>query len=79
MTSETTTGVRLARISDQPLDPTRAEAAVTGPEHGAVVVFTGKVRNHDGGQAVAALEYSAHPRAERFLRECCAAIATSSG
>ncbi|WP_425300940.1 molybdenum cofactor biosynthesis protein MoaE [Nocardia farcinica] len=62
-----------------PLDPTRAEAAVTGPEHGAVVVFTGKVRNHDGGQAVAALEYSAHPQAERFLRECCAAIATSSG
>ncbi|WP_431971874.1 molybdenum cofactor biosynthesis protein MoaE [Nocardia sp. bgisy134] len=76
-TSETT--VRVARISDQPLDPAEVEAAVTGPEHGAVVVFTGKVRNHDGGQAVSALEYSAHPEAERFLRNCCAAAAASTG
>ncbi|MBF6214680.1 molybdenum cofactor biosynthesis protein MoaE [Nocardia puris] len=71
--------VRLARISDQPLDPAEVEAAVTGPEHGAVVVFTGKVRNHDGGQTVSALEYSAHPQAERFLRECCASAAAASG
>ncbi|WP_228003083.1 molybdenum cofactor biosynthesis protein MoaE [Nocardia australiensis] len=71
--------VRLARISDQPLDPAEVEAAVSGPEHGAVVVFTGKVRNHDGGQAVSALEYSAHPRAEQFLRTCCAESAAVSG
>ncbi|WP_280510803.1 molybdenum cofactor biosynthesis protein MoaE [Nocardia farcinica] len=62
-----------------PRSPPWADAAVTGPEPGGVVVFPGKARNHDGGQAVAALEYSAHPQAERFLRECCAAIATSSG
>ncbi|TQM31187.1 molybdenum cofactor biosynthesis protein MoaE [Nocardia bhagyanarayanae] len=78
MTTPETT-VRVARISDQPLDPAEVEAAVTGPEHGAVVVFTGKVRNHDGGQAVSALEYSAHPEAERFLRECCAAATASTG
>ncbi|MGV9613010.1 molybdenum cofactor biosynthesis protein MoaE [Nocardia xishanensis] len=76
-TSET--AVRVARISDRPLDPAEVEAAVTGPEYGAVVVFTGKVRNHDGGQAVSALEYSAHPEAERFLRNCCAAAAASTG
>ncbi|WP_043655566.1 molybdenum cofactor biosynthesis protein MoaE [Nocardia thailandica] len=75
----TSDNVRLATISDQPLDPARAEAAVTGPEHGAVVVFTGKVRDHDGGQAVSALEYSAHPEAERFLRRCCADLAAESG
>ncbi|MBF6354886.1 molybdenum cofactor biosynthesis protein MoaE [Nocardia higoensis] len=74
-----TTGVRLVRINEQPLNPAAAEAAVTGPEHGAVVVFTGKVRDHDGGQAVSALEYSAHPRAAHFLRVCCEAIATSTG
>lgn len=69
----------LTRISDQPLDPNEVERAVTGPEHGAVVVFTGKVRDHDGGQSVSALEYSAHPEAERFLHKVCAEVAASSG
>lgn len=68
-----------ARISDQPLRPEEVEQAVTGPEHGAVVVFTGLVRNHDGGQAVLALEYSAHPEAEKFLARVCAEVAESSG
>ncbi|MFC3961325.1 molybdenum cofactor biosynthesis protein MoaE [Nocardia jiangsuensis] len=71
--------VRLARISEQPLDPAAVEAAVLGPEHGAVVVFTGAVRNHDHGQAVSALEYSAHPKAENFLARCCAEVAAASG
>ncbi|MGW0246843.1 molybdenum cofactor biosynthesis protein MoaE [Nocardia goodfellowii] len=71
--------VQVARISDQQLDPAEVEQAVTGPAHGAVVVFTGKVRDHDGGQAVSALEYSAHPDAERFLRKCCAEAAAASG
>ncbi|WP_338765184.1 molybdenum cofactor biosynthesis protein MoaE [Nocardia vulneris] len=70
--------VRLARISAQPLDAAEVAAAVTGPHYGAVVVFTGKVRDHDGGQAVAALEYSAHPEAERFLHKVCAELAASS-
>ncbi|MGW4365313.1 molybdenum cofactor biosynthesis protein MoaE [Nocardia takedensis] len=70
--------VRVARISDRALDPTEVESAVSGPEHGAVVVFTGKVRDHDGGQAVSALEYSAHPEAERFLRTCCEQVAARS-
>lgn len=71
--------VRLADISDRPLDPAVVDAAVRGPSFGAVVVFTGLVRDHDGGQAVTALEYSAHPQAIRFLRECCTAIAESTG
>ncbi|KZM70080.1 molybdenum cofactor biosynthesis protein MoaE [Nocardia terpenica] len=71
--------VRLTRIGDQPLDPDEVEKAVTGPEHGAVVVFTGKVRDHDGGQAVSALEYSAHPQAEQFLHRVCAEVAAASG
>lgn len=79
MTTSEFAAVHLAGISEQPLDPAAVEAAVTGPTHGAVVVFTGKVRNHDGGQAVSALEYSAHPEAERFLRQCCAELAEQSG
>ncbi|MBV6760161.1 molybdenum cofactor biosynthesis protein MoaE [Rhodococcus opacus] len=69
----------LAQISDQPLDPTVVDAAVAGPEYGAVVVFTGVVRNHDGGQSVSALEYQSHPDAERFLRTVCEEVAASSG
>ncbi|MCQ4119204.1 molybdenum cofactor biosynthesis protein MoaE [Rhodococcus tibetensis] len=69
----------LAQISDQPLDSAVVDAAVAGPEHGAVVVFTGVVRNHDGGQPVSALEYQAHPDAERFLRTCCEEVASSTG
>ncbi|MEV0946143.1 molybdenum cofactor biosynthesis protein MoaE [Rhodococcus sp. NPDC049939] len=69
----------LAQISDQPLDPGAVDAAVAGPEHGAVVVFTGVVRDHDGGQSVSALEYQAHPEAERFLRTICDEVAASTG
>ncbi|MFI5717984.1 molybdenum cofactor biosynthesis protein MoaE [Nocardia sp. NPDC051750] len=72
-------GVRLAEISDRTLDPAVVDAAVRGPSYGGVVVFTGVVRDHDDGQAVSALEYSAHPEAARFLRECCAAVAESTG
>ncbi|MEV5649697.1 molybdenum cofactor biosynthesis protein MoaE [Nocardia sp. NPDC052254] len=69
----------LTRISDQPLDPDEVEEAVTGPQHGAVVVFTGKVRDHDAGQAVSALEYSAHPEAGKFLARVCAEMTAESG
>ncbi|TSE00966.1 molybdenum cofactor biosynthesis protein MoaE [Skermania sp. ID1734] len=65
----------VARISAEPLDPAVVDAAVAGPRHGAVVVFTGVVRDHDGGQAVSMLEYQCHPDAERFLSQICAEIA----
>ncbi|NLU60945.1 molybdenum cofactor biosynthesis protein MoaE [Rhodococcus sp. HNM0563] len=68
-----------ARISSEPLDPAAVDAAVAGPEHGAVVVFTGAVRNHDGGKAVTALEYKSHPDAESFLRRVCEEVAAESG
>ncbi|SNT32753.1 molybdenum cofactor biosynthesis protein MoaE [Rhodococcoides kyotonense] len=69
----------LARISAEPIDTATVEDAVSGPEHGAVVLFTGVVRNHDGGQSVSALEYQPHPDAERFLAKCCADVASESG
>ncbi|MDH6677568.1 molybdopterin synthase catalytic subunit [Rhodococcus sp. LBL1] len=69
----------LALISAEPLDPAAVDAAVSGPEHGAVVVFTGVVRDHDGGRSVSALEYQAHPGAERFLRQCCEQVSEQTG
>ncbi|KXX55843.1 molybdenum cofactor biosynthesis protein MoaE [Rhodococcus sp. LB1] len=69
----------LAAVSAESLDPVEVTAAVEGPEHGAVVVFTGVVRDHDQGRAVSALEYSAHPEAEHFLSRCCRQMSAESG
>lgn len=63
-----------AEVSAQPLSPARAEAEVWSPECGGVVVFSGIVRDHDGGRSVAALNYSAHPTAEQTLGQVCQLI-----
>ncbi len=54
------------QISDQPLDCVALEARLEDFHSGATVVFTGRVRGHNEGQAVAALEYEAFaPLAEK--------------
>jgi molybdopterin synthase catalytic subunit len=64
------TAVRIAAISDQPLDLDAHLAAVDDPTAGAVTTFVGRVRDHDpdAAGAVVALEYSSHPDAETTLR-----------
>ena len=54
-------------------------AAVEAETSGAVVMFLGVVRNHDAGRDVLALDYQAHPEAERFLAECVRRIADDTG
>jgi molybdopterin synthase catalytic subunit len=63
-------GVRLAAISDRPLDVAAHLAAVSDASMGAETTFVGRVRDHDpdASAAVVALEYSAHPDAEQALR-----------
>ena len=63
--------VRVARITEEPLDVAAHLAAVDDPAAGAVTSFIGTVRDHDPDAAtsVVALEYSAHPDAEKTLRE----------
>lgn len=56
-------------VAEEPLDPTLALRTVQGETAGAAVLFTGVVRNHDGGRQVRRLEYSAHPTAAAILRE----------
>lgn len=65
-----------ARVSAEPLDGLLAEARslTATPEAGAVATFEGIVRNHDGGQSVDALSYSAHPSAEDELRRVCLSV-----
>jgi molybdopterin synthase catalytic subunit len=62
-------------LTDQPLDVTAHEAAVSHPAAGAVVSFAGVVRDHDGGRAVTRLVYEAHPSAADVLAEVAAEVA----
>lgn len=56
-----------ARVDEQPIDEAAVRGAVQGSDCGATVVFLGVIRDHDGGEAVRSLDYSAHPLAEEFL------------
>ena len=69
-----TTVVRAA-LTDQPIDSTEHEVLVAHHAAGAVVVFAGVVRDHDGGRTVTRLDYSAHPSAEQTLADVVAEIA----
>ncbi len=67
--------VRIAEVSDQPLDVAAHVAAVRLPEAGADVSFCGVVREHDHGRGVTELEYSAYPTAGQVLREVAEEVA----
>ncbi|TQO20345.1 molybdopterin synthase subunit MoaE [Rhodoglobus vestalii] len=71
--------VRVAVITETEIDESAIRRAVESPASGAVVLFSGVVRNHDGGESVRSLEYQAHPEAQRILAECCAAVAVETG
>jgi molybdopterin synthase catalytic subunit len=60
-----------AVVTDQPLDAPALEDAVVTARCGAALTFTGVVRDHDpeAEGTVTSLDYSAHPDAERILRE----------
>lgn len=65
-----------AQVTNEPLDPARAQAAVSAADCGAVVGFSGVIRDHDGGRSgVTGLEYSAHPDADTVIRQVAEEIA----
>jgi len=67
--------VRLLDVRDQPLDVGEIVAAVSAPGAGGLNVFVGAVRDHDHGQGVVRLEYTAHPSALERLAEVAAEVA----
>jgi molybdopterin synthase catalytic subunit len=69
----------LARIVEGPIDRAELEAFATTSADGAVVVFEGVIRDHDHGEGVTALDYSAHPDAAAFLQTICDRVAEESG
>jgi molybdopterin synthase catalytic subunit len=66
--------IRLVGISPAPLDVTAVYDAVQASAAGAVALFVGTVRDHDGGKPVSALAYSAHPSADTMLRQVVADV-----
>lgn len=56
------------RIIEDEIDPRAVEAIVAAEDAGAIVTFTGTVRDHARGQTVTALDYEAYaPAAEKML------------
>ncbi|GAB3243397.1 molybdenum cofactor biosynthesis protein MoaE [Mycolicibacterium hippocampi] len=64
-----------ASLTEHPIDSAEHEALVSHHAAGAVVVFAGVVRDHDGGRTVTRLDYSSHPTAEQTLTDVVAEIA----
>ncbi|GAA1030993.1 molybdenum cofactor biosynthesis protein MoaE [Virgisporangium ochraceum] len=62
-------------VTTDVLDVAAHERAVGRAAAGAVVSFSGVVRDHDHGRAVRLLEYEGHPSAAQVLREVAEEIA----
>ena len=62
-----TSQVIRATVSEELLSSAEAERLTWSPDCGAVVTFSGIVRNHDDGKSVTSLGYSAHPTAAALL------------
>jgi len=74
MGTETGFEIVHAVLSAEPISVEQAIAAVESDTAGAVVSFSGVVRNHDGGKQVSRLSYSAHPTAHQVMADVVAAL-----
>jgi molybdopterin synthase catalytic subunit len=69
------TDVRRADVVHEPISVQEVISLVTDRAAGAVVSFSGDVRDHDHGRDVAHLEYEGHPTAAAVIAEVAADIA----
>ena len=67
--------VRSVGIQDTPLSVDDVLKSLDDEGSGGLVVFVGRVRDHDGGKGVTGLSYSAHPSALGRLQEVCVQVA----
>ena len=74
------TGARVMRtvVTDAVLDPDEHQRLVADEAAGAIVCFTGAVRDHDSARSVQALHYTAHPSAEHVLADVVGGVATQT-
>ena len=67
--------VRLVAIRDVALEVTEVIDSLDDVASGGLTLFVGRVRDHDGGQGVTSLDYSAHPSALQRLQDVCDRVA----
>lgn len=67
--------VHLAAVTDQNLDAEKIKSLVADKTTGAVVVFSGDVRNHDHDRVVVSLTYEAHPSAAEVMESVVRSLA----
>ena len=67
--------VREASVGDAPISVDRLLAQVRDPAVGGIGLFLGVVRDHDEGQGVSSLDYTAHPSAASVLARCAERVA----
>ena len=56
-------------VTDQEISAAHLASLVRSDKSGAVVSFSGDVRNHDGGKDVSTLTYEIHPSAQEVLQK----------
>lgn len=69
--------IRLAEIRGTALSVDEVLSAVSDPAAGGIALFVGTVRDHDHGEDVVRLSYSAHPSAAAELRRVAEKVAAS--
>jgi molybdopterin synthase catalytic subunit len=67
--------VRIADVVERPIGVAETGDAVGSAAAGAVVTFSGDVRDTDHGRAVAHLDYEAHPSAATVIADVAAEVA----
>jgi molybdopterin synthase catalytic subunit len=69
------TAIRVARVTGEAISTSDLAALVDSRLAGAVVTFSGDVRDHDHGRRVLRLDYEAHPTAEDILTAIASEVA----
>jgi molybdopterin synthase catalytic subunit len=69
------TRVRYAAVTPETISAGEVARLVDDPRAGAVVTFSGDVRDHDHGRTVLRLDYEAHPTAGDLLAAVAAEVA----
>ena len=63
-----------AVVTDAPIHISELSKLVADPRSGAVVTFSGEVRNHDHGKDVVSLTYEIHPSASDAIKSITQAV-----